>query len=129
MSAKQWVKLSGLGLDAFDQCATAILEIQQVLSTHLPASALQPWAPKVERGCMTIEFSNRYFSDQEIADEEEVIGDTIDPLHLLRNRMPSQARHTKDNGVLYYERRGAKGYVDHTITHCRLTFHTGRTST
>lgn len=112
LAAKQWVKLSGLGLDAFDQCATAILEIQQVLSTHLPANTLQPWSPKVERGCMTIEVANRYFSDQEIADEDEVLGDAIDPLHLLRNRMPSNARHTRDNEVLYYERRGTKGCVD-----------------
>ena len=110
-SAKQWIKLTGLGCDAFDLCATAILEIYQVFSSQLPPQALQPWTPSTENGYLVLELSNRYFSDQEVVDEEIPLTDVWGPLHLLRNWMPSDARHSRDNEVLYYERRFIDGQV------------------
>lgn len=118
MAARQWIKLTGLGVDAFDSCATAILEIQQVLSSHLPHQTMQTWSPGTENGHIVLEFSNRYFSDSGICDEDVSITSEIDPLSLLRNRMPSRARHSMDNQVLYYERQTSpQGYVSQYLPH------------
>lgn len=106
------MKLGGLGAELFDSCATALMEIQQVLSMSLPPSAMEPWSPSMDRGCMTLEMSNRYFASRSDTPEEEVpVTSAMDPLHILRSHSPPGGRHTKDNVVLYYDRQGSAGYV------------------
>lgn len=58
----------------------------------------------MEKGSIVLKFSNRFFLDDGVADNDVPISDTIDLLHILRNQMTSYARHTADNKVLYFEK-------------------------
>lgn len=105
LQARQSVKLTGLGVDKFDAYIRGIMEICEVLSMHVPANAMQPYTPAIENGNLVLEFGNRYLSIGQDAQDEEIDLAAIDPLRLLRNRMPPGARHVDDNQVLYYEMR------------------------
>lgn len=106
LSAKQAIRLTGLGREAFDACAVAILEIQQILSGQLPPNSLQRYQPGTEQGYLTLEFANRYFTVSNNSDDQEVPMNTyIDPVSVLRERVPANAKHTADNEVLYFEKR------------------------
>ena len=111
LSAKQSIKLTGLGVEAFDACAAAILEVQQVFSTCLLPNAMQKWTPTMEHGYLVLEVSNWYFSNRDIADDNLHLLDCIDLLHLLCNWMPFNTCHLKDNEVLYFERQKSERFV------------------
>ena len=108
MSARQAVKLSGLGVTGFEQYIAAVLAIQQVFASHLPADLLERWTPGTEHGYPILEVSNRYFTHRKEAQDEEVdMEPTLDPAGLLRSVMPSFACYTADNKVLYFERKAS----------------------
>lgn len=105
-SAKQSVRLSGLGLEAFNKSIHGLLEIQEVLSLHVPLNTMTPWSPLREKGHPVLEFGNRYFTsvkDGQDENEDDIPLDSIDPAHVLRSRVPPGARHLSDNVVLYYQ--------------------------
>ena len=105
-AAKQSVRLTGLGQEGFDACALAILEIQHVLSGQLPPNSLEKFHPGTEQGHLTLDFSNRYLTlTEENSDQEVPMNSYIDPVSVLRERTPSNARHLADNEVLYFEKR------------------------
>ena len=105
MSAKQAVRLTGLGREAFDSCALAILEIQQVLSGQLPLNSLERYRPGTEQGFLTLEFANRYLTVSSNSDDQEVpMNEYIDLVSVLSERVPANAKHTSDNEVLYFEK-------------------------
>lgn len=100
-----------MGNEAFDACALAVLEVHQVFSQNLPPDSLQTFElPAKEHGCITLEVSNRYYStEKESTDLPIVMNPDIDPLSILRERVPATAKHVADNEVLYYERQAAQG--------------------
>ena len=73
---------------------------------------MQPWKLTRDRGYLTLELGNRYLSIEEEQGEEvdDAVLAAIDPLRLLRSRMPPGARHLSDNRVRYYtiRREGSK---------------------
>ena len=111
INAKQSITITGLGIDSFESCAVAILEIQQMFSGAVPAGAMDKWLPNTEQGCIALEFANRYFSDSDISDADVQLSDDVDPNHILRDNIPSGTRHTTDNEVLYYEKSETDGYA------------------
>ena len=111
LATAQRIKLTGLGLQRFEQYHRAILEIQLILSTHLPPDSMQRWAPTVDRGHATVNASCRYYSPEGgyEADEEKEFPHEYDPFYHLRKRIPHGARHVSDNQVLYYELQRREG--------------------
>ena len=88
------------------------MEIQELLASQLPANSVDKLVPETTNKFLTLEFSNRYFTLDARGIEEEIpMNPLIDPLSLLRNRVPPNAKHVSDNQVLYYERKGLPEYV------------------
>ena len=104
--ARQRIKLSGLGLPAFDKATQALLAIHTYFASHIPTSTLTDFQPLVYHGDIAIECSNRYFTlKEEIRVGEELpLTDIIDPCNILRSGQVD-GHYTSDNEVLYFQRR------------------------
>lgn len=104
-AARQSVKLTGLGIDSFNESAQAMLELSQVIARQLPPGALMDFMPSQEQGFIVLEFANRYFSSAKdsVQAQEIEIPKTIDPFGILRLHI-GNGRYTEDNEVLYFER-------------------------
>ena len=104
-TAKQSVVVSGLGSEAFDRCARAILEVHAKLAAALPPGTLEEWKPIMDEGKICLEFSNRYFAVSSDGENLHTVSlsSEIDPFGLLAEAVPD-GRHTEDNQVLYYDR-------------------------
>lgn len=100
--------MTGLGLESFTLYSTAILNLYQNLGTCLPPSSLLPWKPVTQRGFLSLDFANRYFSSINDYDNSPAIelSKDIDPFGILGN-VVTDGRHTSDNDVQYYERKAS----------------------
>ena len=71
-------------------------------------STLSSWYPTAERSFPILEASNRYFSNQQEAQGQDVmqLGKYVDPYGILAKLGEAQGvLHLQDNQVEYFERR------------------------
>lgn len=100
------MKLTGLGIEPFNEAAQALLELSQVIARQLPPGCLIDFQPSQEQGFIALEFANRYLTSAKnvIKAKEIDIPKTIDPFGIL-SLHGSGERYTEDNEVLYFERQ------------------------
>ncbi|KAH8074204.1 hypothetical protein BXZ70DRAFT_1013197 [Cristinia sonorae] len=107
LQPKQSVKITGLGLEEFDQALKGIQALRDVVSSQYDYTTLTPWKVETERTFSTLEASNRYFSSSHEASGQETVtlGKQVDPMGiLLKIGQELRSVHVQDNVVAYYER-------------------------
>lgn len=107
LHARQFVRISGLGIPQFLEALQGVQAMRDQLATQLPQSTLSAWNVNFERGFPVLEASNRFFSSQEEARTSEAVelGQHVDPMGILASIGQShRGVHVLDNEVKYYER-------------------------
>ncbi|KAH8096841.1 hypothetical protein BXZ70DRAFT_1009519 [Cristinia sonorae] len=85
LQPKQSVKITGLGLEEFDQALKGIQALRDVVSSQYDYTTLTPWKVETEHTFSTLEASNCYFSSSHEASGQETVtlGKHVDPMGIL----------------------------------------------
>ena len=105
---KQSVKITGLGLSAFEAGLQGIQALHSVIGSQVDYTTLSAVQMEAERGHPVLEAANRYFSSQVESQGQDTaeLGPHVDPYGILAKLGDAQrGLHLQDNKVEYFERQ------------------------
>ena len=105
MHARQSIRITGLGIDMFDQYITAILRLYDLFKSYLPEGSIEPWMPSMEQNTFVLDIHNRYLTwKSNLVGKALEFDSTLDPTGIFTRRIPSDATYSEESQVLYFER-------------------------